>query len=69
LGGEVLQQRDLLVGERSDFTTVYRNEPEQWLVLAQRRRNKTAGSGEADQRLEAGSEADNLGFGEVRYRD
>src|SRR5215472_15720690 len=39
------------------------------LVLAQRHCNKTPGSSYADQRLEAGSETDYLGFGQIGYRD
>src|SRR5262249_42555289 len=55
--------------ERAYLTTVYRDESEQLLVLAQRYPDITAGPSDADQRLEAGREADNLGFGEIRYRD
>jgi hypothetical protein len=36
LGCEILQERDLLFGERADFLTVDHYEPEQRVVLAQR---------------------------------
>src|SRR5262249_33802438 len=69
LGGGVLQQPDLLLAKRADFPAVYRDNPEQLVVPAQRHRNITTGASEADKRLEAGRDADNLGFGEIRDRD
>src|SRR6516162_10521059 len=69
LRSEVLQQRNFPLGERADFLAIDMDGAKECLVLAQRHCNKTTGSGDADQRLEAGSEADNLGFGQIGYRD
>jgi hypothetical protein len=47
---EILQQRDLLLGERPDFTAVYNNIAEKHAVLAQRYGQQRATAGELNQR-------------------
>ena len=52
---EVLQQRDLLVGERPDFLAVDDDAPKQRVVFAQRHAQHGADAAEIDQRRDAGS--------------
>ena len=47
LRGEVLYQRDLLVGERPHFLAVDANGPDQLFVFQHGHRNKTAGTSKA----------------------
>ena len=51
LGGEVLQQGDLLVGERPDFLAVDRKDAEQAVLLAERNDQAGARATEIDQSL------------------
>ena len=52
---EVLQQRDLFVGERPDLLAIDRDRAEQRVVLAQRRRTAACGAAEFDAGRAAGS--------------
>ncbi len=49
LGGEVLQQRDLLVGERPNLLAIDRDAAEQRLVLAQRHGEQRASTTKIDE--------------------
>ena len=55
LGGEVLQQRDLLVGERAHLLADSADEAEQGTVLAQRHQEHGARAAEVDSMRRAGS--------------
>ncbi len=63
LGGEVLQQRDLLVGERPDFLAIDSEGAEQGVIFAQRHGQGAAGTAELDQGTSRG--ASERGF--IRY--
>ena len=52
---EVLQQRDLLVGERAHLLAIDRDDAEQRVVLAQRHDQGGAGTAEIDERSRSGS--------------
>src|SRR6516225_6567080 len=54
LGREVLQQRNLIVGERADFLAVDRDHTEQRIVLAQRYSDKAASATNIHQRADWG---------------